>query len=245
MYRGGISHHQERVIAPQPAWASGLRRSHSAVRSQTRRARRRRGACALQAGAEARRRFHSYAGGSRAQARMARRSPAQRTQPSARYIAGAHLGRGSGPRRSSGCMHDTSLRLANAKACVLSAPMPGGRWRSGRTRLGRRRLATACTAQPTTARRWRGACCRLAHARSWRSFHRPRDILEPFTLPDGTRAVGSTAHDSCCSSCHHTDRRLDLSHARLARACRRCSQHNHHALHGAAAARVRLLPVAG
>jgi len=67
-----------------------------------------------------------------------------------------------------------------------------------------------------------------------------RDILAPFTLPDGAQAVGSTAHDSCCSSCHHIDRRLDLGLAPLALACRRWPQHNHRALHGAAAARVRV-----
>jgi hypothetical protein len=33
-----------------------------------------------------------------------------------------------------------------------------------------------------------------------------RATFEPFTLPDGVRPAGSTAHDSCCSSsCHHTD----------------------------------------
>ncbi len=65
-------------------------------------------------------------------------------------------------------------------------------------------------------------------------------IFKTFTLPDGVRAVGSAAHDSCCSSCHRTDRRLDLGLARRALARRRCSQHNHRALHGAAAARVRV-----
>ena len=65
-------------------------------------------------------------------------------------------------------------------------------------------------------------------------------IFEPFTLPDVVRAVGSAAHDSCCSSCHHIDRRLDLGLAPLALACRRWPQHNHRALHGAAAARVRV-----
>lgn len=50
----------------------------------------------------------------------------------------------------------------------------------------------------------------------------------------------STAHVVCCSSSHHAHRRLDLGLSRRALARRRCSQHDHRALHGAAAARVRV-----
>ena len=72
-----------------------------------------------------------------------------------------------------------------------------------------------------------------------------RAIFEPFTLSNSVRAVGSKAHVVCCSSCHHTDRRLNLGHPRLALARWRWSQQNNNALHGAAAARARLLSVAG
>jgi hypothetical protein len=80
------------------------------------------------------------------------------------------------------------------------------------------------------SRRERFGARRPSHTRSF-------DIFASLALSSVVRAVGSKAHVVCSasSSCPHTDRRLHLGHARLALACRRCSQHNHHALLGAAA----------
>jgi hypothetical protein len=67
-----------------------------------------------------------------------------------------------------------------------------------------------------------------------------RAIFEPFTRSNVVRAAGNEARSVCWCSCHHTDRRLDFGLPRRALARRRCSQRNHDALHGAAAARVRV-----
>ena len=56
-----------------------------------------------------------------------------------------------------------------------------------------------------------------------------RAIFEPFSLFNAVRAVGSTAHHSCWSQCHH--HRLHFGHPRLALARWRCSHRNHDAFH--------------
>jgi hypothetical protein len=164
--------------------------------------------------------------------------PRSRVQCCCAALAGGRAGRGGhccSSGRESNCSHLVRARRSATCFCVPSRFMHhvrprraagGAAWYGGGAAVWVQCLWCAVSS-------WQG---RLDARRPPRNHSCA--TFEPFTLPDGVRAVGSKAHVVCCSSCHH--RRLHLSHARLALACRRCSQQNHHALHGAAAARVRV-----
>jgi hypothetical protein len=163
--------------------------------------------------------------------------PRSRVQCRCAALAGGRAGRGG---HCCCCDRESNCRQAGARAPLRHLLL---------------RAAALYVSRASAARGWRGSRARRRRCwvvlRLWGAVssgerrldaRRPprnhsRAIFEPFTRSNVVRAVGDEARSVCWCSCHH--RWVHLGRAGLALARRRCSQHDHRALHGAAAARVR------